>query len=105
MTIELPPWLKVVTGKLEEDELEPVSVLLSEPIGFDGWEGMSARRFGEVLGAIPRGKPVDLQINTMGGLVPEGIAMCNMVEARGNVTCRVIGYAASMGAVLLQAGV
>lgn len=81
-----------------------VTLQLQEQIGFDGVSGMSARVFGSVLGGIPRAKPVMLEINTMGGNVPEGTAIANMISARGNVTTRVIGYAASMGVSIFQAG-
>ncbi len=101
----LPEWLKLVKGDLEDGD-EDVEMTLAEPVGFDPmtYTGMSSRVFGQALTAIPKKKKVILNINTLGGDVTEGTAMHNMLLARGNVTTRVIGYAASMGAVIMQAG-
>lgn len=103
----LPPWMQVVRGNWDNDEDdEPVDFLLAEPIGFDqnSFTGMSSDYFGRVLNSIKKSKVVNLLINTGGGRVDDGVAMYNMVRARGNVNTVVIGSAASMGAVLFQAG-
>ena len=101
----LPEWLKVVRGDFEDGD-EEVEMTLAEPVGFDPetYNGMSSRVFGQVLASIPKTKSVMLNINTLGGDVSEGVAMHNMLLARGKITTRVIGYAASMGAVIAQAG-
>jgi len=105
-----PNWLKLLKGSIEQDDDEAVDVLLAEPIGetFDKetWQksGVSSKAFGDSLNQIPRKKPVNLLINTLGGRVDEGVAMHNMILARGNVTTCVIGFAASMGAVIFQGG-
>jgi ATP-dependent Clp endopeptidase proteolytic subunit ClpP len=106
MKIELPEFLRLIKGDIDGDDDGDVTMLLSEPVGFDPYTytGMSASRFGATLGAISRRKRVTLDINTLGGRVDDGMAMANMITARGNVTTRVIGYAASMGAVILQSG-
>jgi len=105
MQPKIPDWLKLVNGTLDGSESE-VTLLLCEPVGFNSetWNGMTSKSFGEVLAYIPKEKTVNLQINTLGGLVHEGVAIYNMIVARGNVNTCVIGYAASMGAVILQAG-
>jgi ATP-dependent Clp endopeptidase proteolytic subunit ClpP len=104
---KLPEFLRLISGDMNADNTEPVDLLLAEPVGFDPetYTGMSSRRFAEGLGSIPKTKPVNLLINTLGGRIDEGVAMHNMILARGNVTTCVIGFAASMGAVIAQAGV
>lgn len=103
--MSLPAWLKLIKGEIETGDGEVV-LMLHEPVGFNRntGEGMSSRVFGMALASIPKQKHVALEINTMGGSVPEGIAMMNQISARGNVTTRVVGYAASMGALILQGG-
>jgi ATP-dependent Clp endopeptidase proteolytic subunit ClpP len=104
MPIELPEWLRLTKGSLDDDQ--PAQMLLAEPVGFDpmSYTGMSSARFGAILGSFPKAKPVRLDINTLGGSVSEGMAMANMIIARGNVDTCVIGYAASMGAIIHSAG-
>src|ERR1039458_4005455 len=101
----LPNWLSLVKGSLDETPGE-VTMLLHEPIGYNkaSDSGISSRMFGESLAGIHKNKTINLDINTLGGKVDDGLAMANMVSARGNVTTRVTGYAASMGAIIHQAG-
>lgn len=103
----LPEWLKCIRGDYSDDSNEPLDMLLQEPIGYNPQtgEGISANRFGQVLNGVKKGRVVNLLINTMGGAVDQGTAMHNMILARGNVHTVVVGYAASMGAVIAQAGV
>ncbi len=101
--MKFPDWLKV-SGDLNEGSGD-VTMLLHAPIGqTQAGDGISSREFGACLNAIPSGKNITLDINTLGGKVDDGIAMHNMLLARGNVTTRVVGYAASMGAIIHQAG-
>ncbi len=102
----LPDFLRLIKGSMNEDDDGDVDMLLSEPIGFDPntYNGISARMFGSSLAQVPKRKTVNLLINTLGGNVDEGVAMYNMITARGNVNTVVIGYAASMGAIIAQAG-
>lgn len=106
MPSKLPEWLKLISGNVETEDDEPVDMLLSEPVGFnrDTYEGISARVFGYTLNGIPKKKPVNLLINCLGGSYSEGIAMHNMILARGNVNTVVVGMAASMAAVIAQGG-
>ena len=101
----LPEWFKLLKGDMNDDDGEVV-MMLHQPVGYNPatGEGMSSRVFGQVLNSIPKNKKVTLDINSLGGKVDDGIAMHNMVLARGGITTRVIGYAASMGAVIHQAG-
>jgi ATP-dependent protease ClpP protease subunit len=102
----LPEWLRLLKGELDGPSAEPVVLLLCTPIGVDPltYEGMSSQRFGEILSYIPKERKVKLLINTPGGFIGEGIAMYNQMILRGNIETCVIGYAASMGAVVMQGG-
>jgi ATP-dependent Clp protease protease subunit len=102
----LPDWLKLIKGSMDDVGDEPVTLLLSALIGYDPstGEGVDASMFGSALGSIPARKEVRLDINSLGGRIDQGMAMANMISARGNVTTRVIGYAASMGAMVFLAG-
>lgn len=103
---DLPEWLKLVKGDMDGDDDEPVDLMLTEKIGYDPakMEGISSTRFGMVLGSIRKTKVINLLINTLGGDYDAGTAIHNMVMARGNVNTVVIGFAASMGAIIAQAG-
>jgi len=106
MPKKLPDFFKLIKGDWEADNEEPVDILFSDSVGQDAnGRGISAYAFGQGLMAVPRKKPINLLINSMGGSVAEGTAMCSMVASRGNVTTCVIGWAASMGAILSQSGV
>lgn len=102
--MKLPDWLKLLKGDMDTDDDGDVCMLLHEPIGNDGFGGISSKQFGEALNSIPRRKKVTLDINSLGGRIDDGIAMCNMLVARGNVHTRVSGFAASMGAIIHQGG-
>lgn len=100
----LPPWLQV-KGDMNGDGDGAVEMTLNDSIGYDPstGKGVSSEYFGRVMGAL-KDRPVTLNINSLGGRHDDGIAMHNMVRSHGNVTTRVIGYAASMGAIIHQAG-
>lgn len=104
--MKLPDWLKLIKGDMSADDDEPVDMMLTEPIGYDSMrgEGVSSRMFGEALSSIPKKKTVNLLINTLGGRIDQGTAMYHMIRARGNVNTVVIGFAASMGSIIAQAG-
>lgn len=51
------------------------------------------------------GEPVEININSYGGSVTGGIAICNALKAyKGDVTCNVLGIAASMASAIACAG-
>ncbi len=103
--MSLPDWLKLIKGDMDKDDDGEVTMMLHAPVGMtDAGDGVTSRMFGTALNMVPKNKKVTLEINTMGGKVDDGIAMYNMLRARGNVKTRVVGYAASMGAVIAQAG-
>ncbi len=98
----LPQWLKLISGNIDDADPGDIIMLLNQPIG--GLEGVTSDAFGEVFNAIPKTKNMRLDINCLGGAIDDGIAIHNMIKAHGNVTTRVTGYAASMGAVIAQGG-
>lgn len=102
--MKLPDWLKHIKGSMDSGS-EPVHLLLSANIGYDPetGEGIDAAEFGHALTAL-KGRDVTLDINSLGGRIDQGTAMYHMIKTHGRVTTRVIGYAASMGAVVHQAG-
>lgn len=55
--------------------------------------------------AEANGEPVEININSYGGSVTGGIAICNALKAyKGEVTCNVLGIAASMASAIACAG-
>ena len=51
------------------------------------------------------GKPITIYVNTPGGAVYTGMALCNIIEnLKTPTTIRVLGIACSMGAMILAAG-
>ena len=66
--------------------------------------GVSARDFLKELRAIASEKPINLSIHSPGGEVFDGLAIYHALKARGNVTVRIEGLAASMASVIAMAG-
>lgn len=102
--INFPPWMKVVSGTLDKESPDKLVLLLANTVGDKFDDGMTSDRFAAIMAAIPPEKEVELQINTLGGYVHEGVAIYNLIRSRGNVDTCVIGYAASIGSVIMQAG-
>ena len=51
------------------------------------------------------GKPITIYVNTPGGAVYTGMALCNIIEnLKSPTTIKVLGIACSMGAMILAAG-
>jgi ATP-dependent Clp endopeptidase proteolytic subunit ClpP len=77
------------------------TVRIYEEIGF--W-GITAEDFAAELGEITAGE-IEVQINSPGGDVFDGIAIYNTLRAHpANITTRVDGLAASAASVIAQAG-
>jgi ATP-dependent Clp endopeptidase proteolytic subunit ClpP len=96
--------MKLINGSIDSDEDKPVTIMLCQAIGTEAEGGMTSKGFGEILSYIPAKKEVKMLLDCPGGYVSMGTAIYNMIRARGNVDVCVIGCAASMGAVILQAG-
>lgn len=75
-------------------------------IGEDYWsgEGITAKSISSKL-QERRGKDISVLINSPGGDMFEGIAICNLLKQHeGKVTVKVIGLAASAASVIAMAG-
>ena len=69
-----------------------------------GWFGVTADEFGEALDEITADE-IEVQINSMGGDVFDGIAIYNALRSHpAKITTRVDGMAASIASVIVQAG-
>lgn len=81
------------------------SISVLDPIGADMWgEGVTAKRIAAVLRQAD-GADVVVNINSPGGDYFEGLAIYNLLrEYKGNVTCRVLGMAASAASIIAMAG-
>jgi ATP-dependent Clp protease, protease subunit len=72
---------------------------------FGNWiPTVSAKSIINQLAWLPPGEAVEVVINSPGGSVFEGISIYNILKARGNVTTKVCGVAASISAVIFCAG-
>ncbi len=104
MNTEFPKWLKV-TNAAEADAAE---IILSGFIGENWWDGSgnSAKSFRNALNSIPKGRKINLKINSEGGVVQDALEMYDMVRARrDDITTQIIGYACSAASWLgLSAG-
>ncbi len=68
-------------------------------------DGIEAADFDKALKEIPKDKNILVRINSPGGNVSDGLAIYNMLKARGEkVTTRVDGVAASIASVICMAG-
>ncbi len=101
----LPSWLAPLNAAkkdidLEEEEEGAIDLLMSGTVG----QEVTAASISAVLNQVQPARTVRLCINTFGGEVYEGTAIYNVLRARGNVETCVVGYAASIGSVIAQAG-
>ena len=91
-------WYNMVPAKAEDGAAE---ILLYDVIG--GW-GISAKQFAADLKSL-KGSSITLRINSPGGDVIEGAAICNILKADGRpVTSYIDGMAASMASVIPMVG-
>lgn len=97
--------IQVQFNKAAEDA-EPATIQIYEDIGEDPWsgQGMTAKDFSDALADIPRGKALDLRINSAGGSVWEGMAIKALLdEWPGRKTASIDGMAASVASWLPMA--
>jgi ATP-dependent protease ClpP protease subunit len=91
-------WYNMTPAKAEDGAAE---ILLYDIIG--AW-GISAKQFAADLKAL-KGAAITLRINSPGGDVIEGAAICNILKADGRpVTSYIDGMAASMASVIPMVG-
>jgi len=79
----------------------PAEISIHDEIG--SW-GVSAKDFLAQLRSIAAATPITLSIHSPGGEVFDGLAIYHALKARGNVTVRIEGLAASMASVIAMAG-
>ena len=79
----------------------PAEISIHDEIG--SW-GVSAKDFLAQLHSIAAATPITLSIHSPGGEVFDGLAIYHALKARGNVTVRIEGLAASMASVIAMAG-
>ena len=79
----------------------PAEISIHDEIG--AW-GVSAKDFLAQLRSIAAATPITLSIHSPGGEVFDGLAIYHALKARGNVTVRIEGLAASMASVIAMAG-
>ena len=125
-TIQIAPWLKVVCNyaagstsekpanavlseedKRDEEELEPGEIDIYGQIGesiLGDEKGFCAQQFSEAVKLFDKSAVVNLNIHSPGGNIWEAFAIAGMIEARGNITTKVLGIAASSADVIFQAG-
>lgn len=91
-----------VRGLAEGDNI----ITMFDVIGEDYWSGggVTAKRVSAQLRAIGD-RPVEVQINSPGGDMFEGIAIYNVLREHGqDVTIKVMGMAASAASIIAMAG-
>lgn len=82
---------------------ESIELQFTDFVG-DWWTGATSSAVGTLL-AKNRGKPVNVVINSVGGIAHEGIGIYNLLRDHdGPVTTTVIGDASSAASHILQAG-
>lgn len=98
-----PAWLGV---RAEADPTKPAELLIVGQIGKNYWDdsGVDEAQFRAALASIPAKQPLVVGINSQGGSVQAGLGIYNALRARGNVTTRNDGIAASIASLVLCAG-
>ena len=85
---------------------EAATIHIFDQIGEDWFSnsGITAKSFAETLQAVGPG-PLNVEINSPGGNVWDGLAIYNMLRGRQSaVTTRVVGVAASIASIIALAG-
>lgn len=85
---------------------DPAQLLIYEGVGLDRFDGtgITATEVASFM-ADNRGKPVDVLINSPGGLVYDGLSIYNaLISHNATVTTTVTGIAASIASIIVQAG-
>lgn len=96
-------WFKITNAASTD---APAEIRIYDRIGKDYWSesGVEAKAFAENLQTIPLSQPINMRVNSPGGNVFEGLAIYNVLKARGSkITCYVDGVAASIASVIALA--
>lgn len=96
-------WLTVLNKSDESADM-----IISGPIGKSWWDdtGTSAKEFRDEFDKIPKGKTINVRINSEGGSIKDGLEIYNTLRGarRGDVTCFVDGYAVSIASIIALGG-
>lgn len=80
----------------------PAELILIGAVGKSYWDdsGITEQEVRDALKTIPKGKPVNIRINSEGGSVKEGLGIYNAFKERSaDLTAHVTGYALSIASV------
>lgn len=95
------PWLIVAEASDGNVEMS-INGLIGASVLDDS--GVSGKEFTDALSKIPKGKHINLRINSEGGSVPDGLEIYNRLkERRPDVTCYVDGVALSCASLIALA--
>ena len=95
-----------ITG---ENRLEVINESENAPINISGsiggsWyddSGITSDEFTEALDSIPKGRKINVHVNSEGGSVQDGLGIYNALKARSkDVTACIDGYACSIASVI-----
>lgn len=89
---------KITVAFNKEDE-QPVTINIYEDIGEDPWSGngFTAKDLADTLADIPRNRKLDVRVNSVGGLVWDGLAIKTLFdEWKAGFTMSIDGMAASV---------
>lgn len=96
-------WLTVLNQSKDSADM-----IISGPIGKSWWDdtGTSAKEFRDEFDKIPKGKKINVRINSEGGSIKDGLEIYNTLKGarREDVTCFVDGYAVSIASIIALGG-
>lgn len=94
-----PKWLSVVNA----GDSGPAIIRISGFIGESFWDdnSTSEKAFLSALDSIPAGQKIELQINSEGGSIQDGLGIYNAIRSRSaDITAKITGYALSIASVI-----
>lgn len=90
-------------NKLEvRAEGDTTEIVLIGAIGKSWWDdsGITEQEVRDAIKSSPKGKPINIHLNSEGGSVKEGLGIYNAIKERNaDIQCRVTGYALSIASV------
>lgn len=90
-------------NKLEvRAEGDTTEIVLIGAIGKSWWDdtGITEQEVRDAIKSSPKGKPINILLNSEGGSVKEGLGIYNAIKDRNaDIQCRVTGYALSIASV------
>lgn len=90
-------------NKLEvRAEGDTTEIVLIGAIGKSWWDdsGITEQEVRDAIKSSPKGKPINILLNSEGGSVKEGLGIYNAIKDRNaDIQCRITGYALSIASV------